>query len=356
MIYLDNAATTAVDPRVLESMLPYLQDQYGNPSASNPSGERAQDAITTAKTQVAKLINASTDEIFFTSGATESNNWVAHLFKLLCDRYKVIYSPTSHPSVTESMRGIGIPVMSATGNLCISVESINNETGQYHDITALKERAGRRGDDYIIHADATQEACMHRIDATAADAVSFSGHKIHGPKGVGVLYINSQSPLYDLAAGHPFICGGKQQNNFRSGTENVPGIVGMGKACELAREYLEDDNRFALMEQFREDMLRIPDVRLTVSSGSPHITSLIVEGVRGDELMYLLQERGVIISTGSACHNNKAARSHVLQSIGLSDDEIDSTIRISFSRMTTPDEAVKAAEIIKNAIEDLKWK
>ena len=342
MIYLDNAATTKIAPEVLAEMIPFLTEEYGNPSASNQLGYNARAAVEHARVQVADSIGANPNEIFFTSGATEANNWIAHIFG--CAGGSVGYNVTSHPSITESI--VGLPFSKAfvgdgdTFELATNI-LVNNETGIVDD----------RGCGQINHFDITQAMKMFGKRADEFDALSFSGHKIHGPKGIGALYINANSPLYDIAKEKPFIAGGHQETGFRSGTENVAAIVGMGKACEMLDKW-----DYPSTTDFYTNIKNIPGATINGDDGRRrHIYSVRFDDVNGEELMYLLAERGVIVSTGSACHNNKKTRSSALRMLKLSDKEIDETIRISVGRYNTKEELAIAAKIIKEAVEDLRY-
>lgn len=337
MIYLDNAATTKTDTAVLNAMLPYYMEEFGNPSAANEYGERAREAIADARKKVADFVHVTPEEIFFTSGATEANNWIIFLFE--CTPGNVGFNPLCHPSITERVHGYpfdGTTFGNATNIL------VHNETGEIN-----KERYGSG----LNHMDATQAVhYFPHFFADKYDAVTFSGHKINGPKGVGVLYLNKDSHIYEVAERYPFICGGHQQNNFRSGTENVPAIVGMGEACRLWNGYWS----LPEISGFRDLLLNIDGSHINGNVTAEHIISIRFDKVNGEELMYLLAERGVIVSTGSACHNNQKKRSAALKALGLSDEQIDETIRISIGKDNTEEELEQAAEIIADAVEDLR--
>ena len=378
-IYLDNAATTKIAPEAFEAMLPYLQDDYGNPSSAYELGRNARDAIEVARVRMARLFNCRTHNIIFTSGGSESNSMV---FKGLKDRLTktgkthIITTSIEHSSVlraAESLSNEGFAVTyvnpGANGKIVInelrreiredtgliSVMHINNETGAVNDIAKIGVLCDEMG--ILFHSDCVQSAGSLRIDTkvlNGLDFASISAHKIHGAKGVGALFIREPEILSPLIEG-----GGTQEFGLRGGTENVAGIVAFGVAAELVNQ----GYKRGLKQKFLARLERafggsLGSAQIHINGGSEHdpgmIVNLFIGGVSGETLMFMLDSQGVCVSTGSACNSHELKPSHVLTAIGMSDERARSSIRVSFSRYTTVEEVENAADIMAGCIKTLR--
>ena len=375
-IYLDHNATTPVHPEVLEAMLPALRENYGNPSSVHSFGRTARVQLDEAREKVASLLGAHSSEIIFTSGGTEANN-LALLGVALNKGGKIITSKTEHPSIINPCRQLekqGIEVhylnVDRKGQIdiselesqitestsLISLQHANSETGVLQDIQGVSEIARNRG--ILFHTDAVQSAAKIPFDVKAfpVDMLSISAHKFNGPKGVGALYIRKGTPaLYSP------VCGGSQEKKRRGGTENVAGIMGFGKACELAAERTVKAGKLAeLRDYFQKQILElIPGTELFGDGEHrlPNTLNLGFDGVEGDTLLIALDMEGVAVSTGSACSSGTGLPSHVLQAMGIEEDKINSSIRFSLGFNTTRSELdfvtealVKSVSLNKTAI------
>lgn len=367
MIYLDNAATTKMDEQVLNAMLPYLKNQYGNPGALYPLGLDARKAIEQAREQVADLINCEPGQIVFTSGGSEANNLVIKNSIYGLGKSKVVSLNSEHDSVrgaVTSLRQAGsfLPSIEAVYTYLnmssevglVSVMYINNETGLINPVEDIALDCHATGT--LFHTDCVQALGSIPVDVEeiSCDFASFSSHKIHGPKGVGALYVKDDSLL------RPLICGGAEQEfGLRGGTENVAGIVGFGAACRITKERLFSDMVYiealrdvfldALYESLNE--LQAPPEWMRVNNPwlddcTSKILNIRFDGVDAQSLVLLAGTRGVCISAGSACraHDNKP--SPALMSIGLTEEQARSSVRVSFSRDNTKEEVEEAARII----------
>ena len=341
-IYLDNSATTPLYPEVLEAMLPYLTTSYGNPSSLHPLGREAHNAIEHSRQIIASLINAEPSEIFFTSGATESNNWVFQINaqkKCLCMalEHASVYNQPNLSMFNVSEEGfidkvmLGYTLMDNSFSF-LSTMLANNEIGSIQDIQSIGDLCYRNLIKY--HVDATQGLCYIPVDVKKMhiDYLSGSAHKVHGPKGVGFLYINKERNL-DISQ---LFYGGDQEQGLRPGTENVAGIVGFGKAVEIMMERREKDlekleklrnyMHFQLMNNLDDvDLNGTPDFERRL----PGNLNYCFKDIKADELVEMLAENGVYCSAGSACHSGNGKPSHVLKAIGLSDKDAMSSVRFS---------------------------
>ena len=375
MIYLDNAATTKMDARVFDAMLPYLRDKYGNPGALYPLGLDARKAIERAREQVAALINCEPGQIVFTSGGSEANNLVIKNSIYGLGKSKVISLNSEHDSVrgaVASLRQAGslLPSIKAVYTYLwrvarisclnmpsevglVSVMCVNNETGLINPVEDIALNCHATG--ALFHTDCVQALGSIPVDVKeiGCDFASFSSHKIHGPKGVGALYVKDDSLL------RPLICGGAEQEfGLRGGTENVAGIVGFGAACRITRERLFDDMVYieALRDVFLEALFECANesqapewMRINnpwLDDCTSKILNIRFDGVDAQSLVLSAGTRGVCISAGSACraHDNKP--SPALISIGLTEEQARSSVRVSFSRDNTKEEVEEAARII----------
>ena len=380
MIYLDNAATTQIDHRVLASMTPYLTTQYGNAGALYKFGRSANEAVQNARARVSRFVGAANGSIIFTSGGSESNNLVFHGVRddlRRIGRMHILVSAVEHDSVlraAESLTKEGfnvgyIPVqedgsvsLAALEGLLrpdtglVSVMYVNNETGAVNPVCDIGSLCMKHG--VLFHTDCVQAAGCHIIDAVeiGCDFLSVSSHKIHGPKGVGALYVK------DMTTIKPLIHGGTEQEfGLRGGTENVAGIVGFGKACEISSEQLKEDKaQTPILKQVFVTELRnhIGYDSVKINGASPlrpgKIVNIRIDGIDNESLILMLDSAGICISAGSACQSHESKPSHVLTAMGLTIDEARSSIRVSFSRMNTIEEIIEAAQTIAGFIDVLR--
>ncbi|MDP9338802.1 MAG: cysteine desulfurase [Acidobacteriota bacterium] len=377
-VYLDYNATTPVEPEVLDAMLPYFSGDYGNAASIHTTGQKARSAVETAREQVADLIGAQPQEIIFTSGGTESDN---HAIFGVFDPAdyagkNLICSVIEHEAVLNTCqslatRGVNVPYLLAgrdgrvdpedlrnmldarPDTTLLTVMHANNELGTVQPLEQIGELAMEA--DVYFHTDAVQSAGKMPIDVNAlqVDLLSISGHKIYGPKGVGALYVRSGTPL------RQFFYGGHHQRGFRPGTENVAGIVGLGKAAELARKLLQPDavRVGALRDDLERGLLqRVPESRVNASTAArtPNTTNILFPGVDGEALLIALDLKGISCSTGAACSSGAVEPSHVLTAIGLSREEARSSLRFSLGRHTTREEIDFALLVIPETVEHLR--
>ena len=378
MIYLDNNATTAVDPLVREAMLPYLGEAYGNPSSMHRFGQESRQAVEQARHQVAGLLGCDVRELLFTSCGTESNNAAIHgVLAIRSPRMTIITSSVEHSSVREPLqalvksgyRVIEIPVDlrghldmaaldTALGDPDLALVSImwaNNETGVVFDVAAIGGKCRAAG--VPLHVDAVQAAgkLSMAVRDLPVDLLSVSGHKFHGPKGVGALYMRRG------VRWQPWLRGGPQERDRRGGTENVAGIVGLGKAAELAREALADDRswqRVAILRDRLESELiaKISDAHV---NGDPNhrlvnTTNIGFAGLEAEAILLLLSERDVCASAGAACSSGSLEPSHVLRAMRLPERVAHGAIRFSLSRRTTDADIDGALAIVPGVIDRLR--
>lgn len=370
-IYLDYNATTPCDPLVVEKMLPFFNQVYGNPSNSlHRQGRMAAKAVDEARQQIANLIEAQPGEIYFTSGATESNNLVIFGVATLMprnNRRRIVTCQIEHKAVLlpcKKLEQVGFEVIflpvDSQGRvlledavlaindetLLVTIQAANNEIGTIEPIAAIAKIAHQHG--AFVHTDAAQliGKLPVSVDSLDIDLLSMSAHKLYGPKGIGALYIRGGARSIPI---DPLIVGGGQEGGLRSGTTNVPAIVGFGEACRITKGLVEGEaTRIAgLRDQLEQALAKeIPYLRINGKNAHrlPNTSSLTFPGVDADALLLNLPE--VMMGTGSACTSGAIEPSHVLQAIGLSRDEASSTIRASLGRYTTEDEIQYAATII----------
>jgi cysteine desulfurase len=374
-IYLDHHATTPLDRRVLEEMLPYLTDKFGNAaSRSHSFGWAAGEAVESAREQVAKLIGASSEDIVFTSGATESDNLaikgVAEVFRNKGNH--IVSAATEHKAVLDTGKRLEscgyrvtyLPVWPdglidlnelersiSSETILVTIMAANNETGVLQPVEGIGSLCRRHG--VLFHSDAAQAAGKIPIDVEKQnlDLVSISAHKMYGPKGVGALYVRKGVELA------PVIDGGGQERGMRSGTLNVPGIVGLGKACQISREELaEESERTAkLRDRLRERLSdRLEDVRLngSIEERLPGNLNVSFPGIDGEELMTAIDD--IAVSSGAACTSAHTGPSYVLKALGIADDLAQSSIRFGIGRFTTEEEIDYAAGRVIEAVEQLR--
>ncbi len=379
-IYLDNHATTPLDPRVLEAMLPLFKDEFGNAASSDhPFGWKAEKKTDSARAQVARLIGAEAQEIIFTSGTTEANNLV---LKGVVEMYRdkgnhIITQNTEHKSVLDPCHyleehGVRVTYLAAdsTGlirmddlkaavtdkTILISVMIANNEIGTIQPIAEIGRLAKERG--ILLHCDGAQavgKIPVH-VDIKGIDLLSFSGHKMYGPKGIGALYVRRKGPRVRLA---PQIHGGGHERGLRSGTLNTPGIVGLGKACEIAeKEMPEEQKRIqALRDRLHTSISeKLEDVYLNghPSERLPNNLNLSFLGVEGESLLMGLNEE-IAVSAGSACMSSAATEtSYVLKALGLTRDLLHASIRFGLGRFNTEEEIDFTAKRVIEVVQRLR--
>ena len=374
--YFDNAATTNVKKEVLDEMLPYLKDEFGNPSSLYSIGRSAKRGIEKARKQVAELINCNPEEIYFTSCGSESDN-TAIKGIAAANRKKgrhIITSKIEHPAVLHTCQvlekqGFRVTYLDVTKNgminmeqlrksismdtILISIMAANNEIGTIQPIEEISKIAKMYN--IIFHTDAVQACGNMHIDVKkmGIDALSLSGHKISAPKGVGALYIKSGIEF------EKFIDGGHQENNKRAGTENVAQIVGLGKACEIARENL--DNHMKYLQELRDYYIneietRIQNVKLNGDRKMrvPGNANFSFKGVSGETLLLKLDEREMCASTGSACSSGSLEPSHVLTAIGLSKEDANNSLRTTFGEINTKEDVKELADSLVEIVEELR--
>ncbi|MBR6389908.1 MAG: cysteine desulfurase NifS [Lachnospiraceae bacterium] len=376
IIYMDHAATTPVHPEVQEVMKPYMDDQYGNPSAIYRLAASAAKAVSLARTRTASVLGARPEEIYFTSGGSESDNWA--LFSVCEARgFKdchIITSRIEHHAVMNTCRRLerlGVRVtylpVSETGlvdpaqvreavcpeTVLISVMYANNEIGTIEPIAEIGEAA--REKQVLFHTDAVQAVGHIPIDLMNlhVDMMSASAHKLGGPKGVGMLYVRKGIQIY------PFIHGGAQERGRRAGTLNVPGIVGFGEAMRIAGESMQRSGEVTvkLRDRLTERLLNeIPGSRLNGAQDTrlPGNVNISFEGIEGETLLIMLDQAGICASGGSACSTGAIAPSHVLTAIGRSESEARGSVRFTLSDSNTPDEVDRVADTVKEITERLR--
>ena len=374
MIYLDNAASTQIHENVLESMLPYLKEQYGNPSSIHRYGRLAHKAIERARKQIAQLINADPTEILFTSGGTESNNTALYGISEKRPNSQIITSSIEHDAILEpckrlakngynvvyisvdekGMMNLEVLEKSLSDNTClVSIMFANNEVGTIEPISKIAKLCNEKN--IPFHTDAIQAIGKIPIDVKklCIDLLSISSHKINGPKGIGALYVRKGIDI------DPIILGGGQENGLRSGTENVANIVGFGKACEIANLNLSEN--ISHMKKLRDILVlkilkEIPGVTL---NGHPenrlpnnaHFTFL---GVAGEDLIIKLDEYGIAASTGSACSVHTQKASHVLEAMGYSYEQITGSLRLTLGLYNTESQIDETVNILKKVTAELR--
>lgn len=370
--YFDHAATTQMKKEVREAMLPFLDEEYGNPSSSHVKGTEAKAAIEIARKKIAECINANSDEIYFTSGGTEADNTAIKGFARANKKKgnHIITTKIEHKAILESCgsledEGFEITYVGVDkygfvnleelenaikdNTILISVMFANNEIGTIQPIKEIGEIAHKHN--VAFHTDAVQVIGNIKIDVKDlnVDMLSMSAHKFYGPKGIGTLYVNKNMKF------NAVISGGGQERKKRGGTENVANIVGMAKAIEMANENIEkyNDKLYNLSKTFLDEISKnFDNVKL---NGHPikrlkGNVNLSFKNIDAESLLLLLSERGICISTASACSSNSKTFSHVLMAIGLTKEEAKGTIRITFGEENTPKDAIILANNIKNII------
>jgi len=376
LIYLDHAATTPVHPAVLEALLPYMSEQFANPSTLYRFGRSARDAVEVARGQVASLIGASSEEIFFTSGATESDNW-AIMGGALARESKgkhIITSAIEHHAVLGTCeylkrRGWDVTLIPVDKDglvnpvdvreaitdqtILITVMHSNNEVGTIEPIAEIGAIAKEKG--ILFHTDATQSVGKVPIDVNElnVDLLSLSGHKLYGPKGIGALYIRKGARIL------PYLHGGAQEKSRRAGTHNVPGIVGLGKACEIAQANMSEESPrlIALRDRLIDGISKtIPHTRLNGhrTKRLPNNVNMSIAGIEGESMILRLDYQGICVSSGSACTSGSLAASHVLLGLGLPHELAHGSLRMTLGKDTTSEDIDKVLEVLPGIVETLR--
>ncbi len=371
--YFDNSATTKPCPEAVGAVTEALTECWGNPSSLHRLGVEAHRRVQTARQQLARALGCEPDRVFFTAGGTEADNWALfsaaqrlgkrgkHIVTTRIEHHAVL-----HPMKELEARGFEVTYLSPDGlgnislealkaalradTILVSVMMVNNEIGSVMPIQSMAKLVHRSCPNALFHTDAVQGFLKipFRASSLDADLISVSSHKIHGPKGVGALYIRKGLSL------PPYLHGGGQESGYRSGTEAVPNILGFGAACEAGSVRLREDlaRETALRELLIEKLTAIEGVVINGAHQAPHIVSFAVPGVRSQGIINALQDREVYVSAGSACA--KGHRSHVLEAMGLPPEIIDSSVRASLSRFTTEEEVDLLARAVREAAEQMK--
>lgn len=378
-VYLDNSATTRAYEQVGDVVRKVMCEDYGNPSSMHYKGVDAEKYIKEAKETLAKLLKVQTKEIFFTSGGTESDN-LALIGAARANRRAgkhLITSSIEHPAILNTMRYLEeeegfrvtyLPVdqygrikIDALKNaldeetILVSVMYVNNEVGSVQPVMEAASIVKAYNKNILFHVDAVQGFGKYRIypKKLKVDMLSVSGHKIHGPKGIGFLYIDEHVKI------RPILFGGEQQKNVRSGTENVPGIAGLAAAAALIYQDLDQkvERMRALKAHFIEEVTKIPQTvvhGLYDETSAPHIISVGFAGIRSEVLLHALEEKGICVSSGSACASNHPAISGVLKGIGAKREYLDATLRFSMSEFTTREEIDYTLDVLNELVPVLR--
>ena len=378
MIYLDNCATTKIRQEVLKKMYDSYLDDFGNPSSLHRLGFKAEKRIKEAREIIADYLKVDNSELFFTSGGTESNNIAVQSIINGSQRKgnHIITTKIEHPSVLNIMKkyesqGFRVTYLDVNSygeldldelekSICddtilVSIIHVNNEIGTIQDIKRVKEIMGKENPNALLHVDGVQSfgKIPFNLKALGVDTFSFSGHKVHGPKGVGGLYIRKGLKL------DPIVYGGNQEFGLRSGTENVQGIIGFGEAVRILSSNFEEEAKH--VENLRRKMVEalseeIEDIRINtpLENSSPYILNISFLHTRGEVLLHYLEEKEIYVSTGSACSSKGTEKSHVLKALGLRDLEIDGAIRMCFSYESKEEDIDFIVKAIKDSVLDIR--
>lgn len=376
MIYLDNAGTTQVSKEVIDAMLPYFKETYGNASSLHTMGQIAKEHLESARNTIAKKIGAESDEIYFTSGGSESDNWAINTsckYAKLVGKKHIITSAFEHHAILHTLKekekeGFEVTYLPVYENGIVHLDDLkkairpdtflvtimfaNNEIGSIQPIKEIGEIC--RENKIIFHTDAVQAVGHLKIDCKDMniDMLSASGHKFHGPKGTGFLYCRKGTPLF------PYILGGSQEKNKRAGTENLPGIVGMSTALKNANEEMDTVSKKEeyLRNKLFENLSKIPHSKINgdITHRLPNNFNMCFEGLEGESLLLLLDGKGICASSGSACTSGSLDPSHVLLAIGLPHEVAHGSLRLTLSKYTTEDEIDKTIEAVKEVVDYLR--
>lgn len=377
MIYLDNCATTKMRREVKDALIESMDLDFGNPSSLHRLGLNSEKKIKEARAKIGKYLRVKPGEIYFTSGGTESNNLIIQsvIKGSRQERKHVITSKIEHSSITnvlESYGDIDITYLDCNeygqvdlkqleesireNTILVAIIHVNNEIGTVQDIRAIRKIIGEKSKDIVLHLDGVQS--FGKIDfslkALGVDTFSFSGHKVHGPKGIGGIYIREGLNI------RPLIYGGMQEKGLRSGTENVQGIIAMAKAVEILdlrgseeRKHVEGLRDYFIGELKRE----IDDIRINTPlevENSPYILNISFRNTRGEVLLHYLEDKGIYVSTASACTSNGTKKSHVLKNIGLDHKDMEGAIRICFSYETSKEDLDFTIRTLRDSVEEIR--
>ncbi len=372
-VYLDNAATTKVSDAVVEKMINYYKNDYGNPSSIHSMGLDAELVLKSARTEIAKVIQANLDEVYFTSGGTEANNLAIRGVLNLArrDKMNVITTKIEHHSVLKTIeeyekKGFDVTYVNvdAKGYIdlehlksllkdstaLVSIAYVNNEIGTVQNIPEIS-RIIKENSKAVFHVDAVQAFMKIPIKfKNCIDLMSISAHKIHGPKGVGAVIIKKGIAVA------PMLTGGHQQNKIRPGTENVPGIAGFSVAVKEAEEKFKENVNYIreIKEYFISRLSEISEYKINGSSDVCGIVNVSFRGMRGEVLLHTLESKGIFVSTGSACTSKAKKYSHVLEELDLDNEELEGAIRFSFSKYITKEMVDYTIEVLKESIRRLE--
>ena len=374
-IYLDNNATTKVDPEVLDAMMPFLTERYGNPSSGYRFGQQVNQAVETARAQAAALLGCEPGEIIFTSCGTESTNAaIRSALDMDRDRQHIVTTRVEHSATLKTCellakRGHPVTWLGVNGDgqidlaeleraitdetALVSVMWANNETGVMFPVGEIADIVRAKG--AVFHCDAVQAIgrVPFRLSEMKVNLLSLSGHKLHAPKGVGILYVNRRTKFT------PFLTGGGQEGGRRAGTQNTASIVALGKACDIAAQHLGD--HVSTVKALRDDLesgilSRVPDVQINGDrlNRLPNTTSLAFRGVESEAMLMLLDQQGICCSAGSACTTGQHEPSHVLRAMGFDDTRARGSLRFSLGRFNTAADIASALEIIPKVVEKVR--
>lgn len=377
-VYFDNSATTRCYDSVKDIVIRTMTEDFGNPSAMHLKGVEAEKYVKDSAAQLARILKVQEKEILFTSGGTESDN-LALIGGAMANKRSgnhIITTAVEHPAVSQpalflqeqgfevtylpvDSRGVvkldALEAVLRPDTILVSVMFVNNEVGAVMPVEEISRRIREKSPKALFHVDAIQAFGKYRIypKKMGIDLLSVSSHKIHGPKGVGFLYISEKAKI------QPQILGGGQQSGMRSGTDNVPGIAGLGVAAEEIYRNLDAnvEKMYCLKEHIAKGLAKIPDIRMNgmdLREGTPQILSISVMGVRSEVLLHSLEERGIFISAGSACSSHKRKPSSTLAAMGMPKDQIESTVRLSFSEENTVEEANYFLQVMEEIVPMLR--
>ena len=375
-IYLDNSATTKPYQEVVDKMVLALTTQYGNPSSIHKKGIEVEREIKEIRRNIARSLGAKENEIYFTSGGTECNNTIIRSVARLNKKTKnhIISTVIEHPSVLDTLKDLESEGFEVTylpvdkdgkisiedlknaikkETILVSIMHVNNEIGTIQPIEEIGKYLKSLDEKIYLHVDAVQSYAKIKFRPSRynIDFMSVSGHKLHAPKGIGFMYVKENNRI------KPLLTGGGQEIGIRSGTENVPGIYGIGEAVKVINKDLEGtiDKIRELRDLLKEEILaNIDDVKInTPEDGVCHVLNVSFRGVRGEVLLHYLEQKEIYVSTGSACSSKKKG-SHVLNAIGLTPEEIEGAIRFSLSDLNTKEEILETIKVLKESVSDLR--
>ncbi len=377
-VYLDHSATTRCCREAADLMVRIMTEDYGNPSSMHRKGMEAENYLREAASELAGILKVQEKEIYFTSGGTESNNW-ALVGTAMANRRRgnrILVSAVEHAAVSAPARWLadqgfdvvvlpvdrfGVVKMEALEEaltpetILVSVMHVNNEIGSVEPVEEIGNLIRKKAPGAYFHVDAIQAFGKYRIypRRMRIDMLSASGHKIHGPKGIGLFYVNEKVKI------HPLILGGGQQNGMRSGTDNVPGAAGMALAAKMAYEHLEEKTARmrAMRDRLADGLSRIEQVvfhGMPSGQGAPHILNASFLGIRSEVLLHALEDKGIYVSAGSACSSHKRAGSAVLTAIGCSREEMESAVRFSLGEETREEEIDYTLDVLKALVPVLR--